>query len=56
MWLYDNARPKRRDAKWLVVTILTVIIHIIGWFCMIAGTYAAVVAINNSLHEGKTTS
>jgi hypothetical protein len=55
MWMFDHWKPKQRTAGWAATFAITAAIHVIGWFIMIAGTYAAVVGIKNDLNEGNTT-
>lgn len=56
MWMFDNWNPARRTTGWAVTFFITALIHVLGWFIMIAGTYAAIVGINNDLNSGNTTS
>ncbi|WVQ95771.1 hypothetical protein IAU59_002870 [Kwoniella sp. CBS 9459] len=53
MWMWDNWRaPNRGSTKWKLLMAMNVILFILGWFLMVAGTYGAVVTINNSFKNG----
>ena len=54
MWLYDNwakGRGQRKTAKWIVGTIWSVFLIVIGSFLMAAGTYGSVKGIMASYAE-----
>lgn len=54
MYLYDTWRlPKTRN--WWLLTAMNIAFVIIGFFLMIAGTYGAVVLINDDLSSGDKT-
>ncbi|WWC72427.1 uncharacterized protein I206_106389 [Kwoniella pini CBS 10737] len=53
MWMWDNWRaPNRGSRKWNLMMAMNIIFFAIGTFLMIAGTYAAVVVINDNLNSG----
>jgi hypothetical protein len=57
MWLWDEWRsPNRGTLKWKALVAMNITFIILGFFVMIAGTYGSVVAINQSLHDGNTSS
>lgn len=47
MWLYDNfkSEKKDRDWKWRFMVGWSVFVVLVGFFCMIAGTYGAAVGL-----------
>lgn len=54
MYLWDTWKlPKSRN--WFVLTGMNIAFIVIGMFLMIAGTYGAVVLINDDLHAGEKT-
>lgn len=54
MYLYDTWRlPKSRN--WFILTTMNISFVVIGFFLMIAGTYGAVVLINDDLSAGDKT-
>nr|XP_019010104.1 uncharacterized protein I206_04572 [Kwoniella pini CBS 10737]OCF48885.1 hypothetical protein I206_04572 [Kwoniella pini CBS 10737] len=53
MWVWDNWRaPNRGSTKWYCLIVMNVIFHFIGWFILVAGTYASIVTINNDSKNG----
>ncbi|WVR08402.1 hypothetical protein IAU60_005457 [Kwoniella sp. DSM 27419] len=57
MWIWDNWRsPNRGSTKWNLLVLMNVVFFILGWFLMVAGTYGAVVTINNNLNNGNKVS
>ncbi|WVR03437.1 hypothetical protein IAU60_000428 [Kwoniella sp. DSM 27419] len=54
MWMWDNWRsPSRGSLKWKALMVMNILFHFFGWFCMVAGTYASVVTINNKFKSGQ---
>jgi hypothetical protein len=55
MWIWDNWRtPARGSLKWKSLVAMNSVFIVIGFFIMVAGTYGAVVAIDNSFAAGNT--
>ncbi|WRT70458.1 uncharacterized protein IL334_007456 [Kwoniella shivajii] len=53
MWMWDNwTSASRGTRRWTLLMIMNLSYFIIGWFLMVAGTYAAVVTINNNFKSG----
>lgn len=59
MWIWDQkftAPEDKRRWTWKALYVMNWTFIVIGFFIMIAGTYGSVIAINNSLNGGNTTS
>ncbi|RJE23742.1 hypothetical protein PHISCL_03935 [Aspergillus sclerotialis] len=54
MWLYDNwgkGRDQHKTKRWMLTSLWSVILIIVGTFLMVAGTYGSVVGIMDAYRE-----